>query len=253
MPWKESNMRKRNTWMVELGLGMVLAGCGAAAPGTTASGQGGSGGDTPDGGTVVSAGTAYFPLRLGIAWTYRVTDTSGASADKMTTVEALEPGDGMNGPLAFRFRNESLAGATVNWQQLSGTAIVRYRQHVLDAAGNDTLEKTYAPSSVVFDESEGHLVAGATWNEMYAETKPNATGQPKTTQELVKWTVEATDDVVTVPAGVFTCIRVRRHHISSANPVDEVTWFAPGTGSVKETGAGPLADQMRELVSATLP
>jgi hypothetical protein len=245
-------MRKRNGWMVELGLGMVLAGCGAAAPGATANGQGGSGGDPPDGGTAISDGTLYFPLSIGNAWTYRVTDATGATADKMTTVEALEPGDGMNGPLAFRIRNEAIASATINWQQLSGTAIVRYRQHVLDAAGNDMLDKTYAPSSVVFDESGSHLVAGATWNETYAETKPSATGQLKTSQEFVKWTVEATDDVVTVPAGVFTCIRVRRHHASSNNPVDEVTWFASGTGSVKETGAGPLSDQSRELVSATL-
>jgi hypothetical protein len=115
------------------------------------------------------------------------------------------------------------------------------------------VEKTFAPSSIDFDASNDHLVPGVTWNEDYLETQTGATAPAQTKQEFVKWTVEATDDVVSVPAGTFTCIRVRRHHASSKNPADEVTWYASGTGKVKETGAGSLADQTRELVSATLP
>jgi hypothetical protein len=246
-------MNKYNWWMAELGLGMVLAGCGVAAPDATGLGQGGSGGGAVDGAVAITDGLAYSPLAIGATWTYRISDPTGATADKSTSIEALEPGDGLNGPAAFRIRNEALDSVNINWEQLSGTAVVRYRQNRLDAAGNVLQEKTYTPSSVVFDESSGHLVAGATWNEAYAEKQAGATIATKTSQESVTWTVEATDDVVTVPAGTFTCIRVRRHQPSSKNTADEVTWYARGTGKVKETGGGTLADQTRELVSATLP
>src|SRR6185369_7898596 len=109
---------------------------------------------------------------------------------------ASEPWDGMNGPLAFRVRNEALDGTNINWEQLSGTTIVRYRQDRLDPAGGVMVEKTYAPSSVVFDASGNHLVTGGTWNETYVETQAGATVRTKTSQESVNWTVEATDDVV---------------------------------------------------------
>jgi hypothetical protein len=250
---KEIKMREKSQKMFALVLGIVFAGCGPAAPGTMATGLGGSGGEPAEGGVTVAEGNAYLPLAIGAAWTYRVSNPAGTTADKMTVVEAMEPAGGTAGPVAFRIRNEALDGTTINWEQLSGMVMVRYRQHTLDTAANLLLDKTYAPSSVVFDESGNRLVAGATWNETYAQTQTPTAGQPKTSQELVKWTVEAIDDVVSVPAGVFTCIRVRRHHSSSMNPADEVTWYAQGTGRVKETGAGSLSDETRELVSVTLP
>jgi hypothetical protein len=165
----------------------------------------------------------------------------------------MEPAGGTNGPASFRVHNEALAGMTLNWEQQSGATIVRYHQRSLDGNGAVIEEKTYAPSSLVFDESPAHLVAGATWNEAYSETKPDSMGTPKTTQELVNWTTEATDESVTVPAGTYTCIRVRRHHETSDNPADEVTWYASGVGRVKQTGGGPDADQTRELLGFTAP
>lgn len=235
-------MPNKNWWTVELVLGVVLAGCGGA--------QGGAGEIMP--GPTITDGPAYFPLAIGDSWTYRISDPTGATADRVTTVEAMEPEDGANGPLAFRIRNEALDGTNINWEQLGENAIVRYRQQALDASDSLLVEKTFAPSSVDFDASADHLMPGVTWNETYLETQAGATAPAQTKQEFVKWTVEATDDVVSVPAGTFTCIRVRRHHASSKNPADEVTWYANGTGKVKETGAGSLADQTRQLVTASL-
>jgi hypothetical protein len=235
-------------------LGAILAGCAPAqAMQAMTTGAGGSGGDPAAGDATVLDGSTYFPLAVGATWTYRITNPAGATADKMTTVEALEPSNGTSGPVAFRTRNEALDGTTINWEQVTGVAVVRYRQHVLDATATAVLDKTYAPSSVVFDESGPHLVPGTIWSETYAQTQVPVGGQPKTSQETVKWTLEAVDDVVTVPAGVFTCLRVRRHHSSSMNPADEVTWYAAGTGRVKETGAGTLSDETKELVTVRLP
>jgi hypothetical protein len=134
-------MPNRNCWSVELVLGVVLAGCGGAQPG---------GGEVPTG-PAITDGPAYFPLAVGDSWTYRISDSTGATADKLTTVDAMEPEDGANGPLAFRIRNEALDGTNINWEQLSGTAIVRYRQQALDAADSLMVEKTFAPSSIDFD------------------------------------------------------------------------------------------------------
>jgi len=239
-------MRNRDWQMLGLAFGTAIAGCGGGTPANGVA-------DVPDGAAAITDGVAYFPLAVGAAWTYRISSPTATTADKMTTVEALEAEDGMNGPMAFRIRNEALDGTNINWEQLSGTAIVRYRQHVVDASDNVLIDKNYAPSSVDFDESEAHLVAAMSWNETYLETQTAAPAAGKTKQEFVMWTVEATDDVVTVPAGTFTCIRVRRHHSSSKNPADEVAWYASGTGKVKETGGGTLADQTRELVSVRLP
>jgi len=253
-------MYKKDLNWLGLVMGVMLAGCAPATAGAAATGQGGGGGADPTSGGTTDAGTteteataaaasAYFPMSVGSTWAYRVTNAAGMTADRMTTVEALEPAGGTVGPVAFRIRNEALGSTTINWEQLSGMVVVRYRQNMLDATAKLLLDKTYTPSSVVFDESAAHLMAGATWNEAYAETQAPVTGQPKTSQESVKWTVEAVDDVVTVPAGTFTCVRVRRHHASSTNPADEVNWYATGTGSVKETGGGPRSDETRELVS----
>jgi len=241
--------------VVGLSLGLIVAGCGGAAAGTA---PGAAGNDTPDGdapeaGPGVTPGGDYYPLAVGATWTYRISNAAGMMADKTTTIEAMEP-SAANGPAAFRIRNAALASGTVNWEQLGdASAVVRYRQQMLDANGALLLEKTYKPGSVVVDQSPSHLMAGATWGETFVETKPGASGVLKASQEFVKWTVEATDDVVSVPAGMFTCIRVRRHHTSSNNPADEVTWYAPGTGRVKETGGGPQSDETRELVSSSLP
>jgi hypothetical protein len=247
-------MYKRDRKWIVLVMTLVLAGCGPTTAGAVATGRGGGGGgEAPDAGTT-DTGTAveqsnYFPMAIGNNWTYRVTNSAGVSADRMTTVEAMEPAGGTAGPLAFRIRNEALATTTINWEQLSGMVVVRYRQSMLDATATLLVDKTYTPSSAVFDEAAAHLVAGVTWNEAYMETQAPATGPPKTSQEFVEWTVEAVDDVVTVPAGTFTCVRVRRHHSSSKNPADEVNWYATGMGSVKESGGGPQSDETRELVS----
>jgi hypothetical protein len=63
----------------------------------------------------------------------------------------------------------------------------------------------------------------------------------------VSWTVESTSDRVTVPAGTFTCLRLRR---SRKHGEPTLSWFAKGVGLVKEQGAGPLGNETLSLVRA---
>jgi hypothetical protein len=57
-------------------------------------------------------------------------------------------------------------------------------------------------------------------------------------------------DQVSVPAGTFTCLRLRRAQ-KHRPPV--ISWYAKGVGLVKQQGAGPLGDQMLALVATHLP
>jgi hypothetical protein len=89
------------------------------------------------------------------------------------------------------------------------------------------------------DETAAHLVVGTTWTETIADTKTRSTGAVVSATVTVKWTVEAINETVTVPAGTFSCLRVHRVETASAIDTtggDNVFWFARGVGKVKETG-----------------
>ena len=80
---------------------------------------------------------------------------------------------------------------------------------------------------------------GTNWTETYVDTKTRSTGAVVPATLKVTWTVEAIDEMVTVPAGTFPCLRV--HRVEPASAVDStggdnVFWFARGVGKVKETG-----------------
>jgi hypothetical protein len=166
-------------------------------------------------------------------------------------IEATEPAPG-SGQAAVRVHSTLLDGGTLSWEQSSGSTVVRFEEKQLDQAGSVTVDKQYAPPILVLDESHAHLAAGASWTEHYDETKaPSAKG--KTSHETTDWTVEAAAESVTVPAGTYSCLRVRRRHVSSKTPSDSTTWYAPGVGKVKETGAGPLNDQTLELAAVQIP
>ena len=48
------------------------------------------------------------------------------------------------------------------------------------------------------------------------------------------WTVEAVDVQISVGAGTFTCLQIRKQ--DAGGGVDKVYWFARGVGKIKETG-----------------
>jgi hypothetical protein len=192
-------------------------------------------------------GTDYLPLRPGAEWTYRVSDGTGRSADKVARVESRDfPGPRSAGAV-FRVRFSLLDGSVLSWERRTRAGVGCLQEETRDATGAVTMEEAYDPPETVVDARPERLVAGAHWNETFTEITPNYRGHPKATLGVVKWTVESTDDRVTVPAGTFACLRVRRarkHHGAST------FWFAKGVGLVKEVGAGPLGDQTLALVRA---
>jgi hypothetical protein len=138
-------------------------------------------------------------------------------------------------------RSKTLNGSTVNWQQDTGTSIIRHREQFLDAAGAITSDHVFSPGKLRLDESPAHTVLHATWTETYTDMAVAAAAV------TVTWTVEAVDEMVTVPAGTFKCLRV--HSVEKGGAAyDSTFWFARNVGKVKESGT-----EERQLVRYSIP
>lgn len=204
---------------------------------------------------VVACGPApstgrLLPLKQGVSWTYKITDSKGVFSDKKTTVEALEDVGGTKaGTRAFRVRTEDTGGATVGWQEDTGTSVVRHREQEFDAANKQLTDAFFTPSKLRLDESEAHLASGATFTTTHTEKSTDLSTMLTTTVDKTEtWTVESLDDTVTVPAGTFHCVRIHRVGAATGSS-DKLYWFAHGVGKVKETGGA----RSEELQSYSIP
>lgn len=205
---------------------------------------------TPDGGGPVvctaPASTRYLPLAVGASWNYRVTPMVGTPETKASTVEAKEDvGGAKAGITAYRVRTAKLDGATVSWQEDRCTSITRHREQTFDLAGVKNVDTIYTPDKIRIDETPAHTAMGASWQVSFTEVTTDAANMTTTVAKTETWTVEAVAESVTVPAGTFTALRLRK---TTSGAADKMYWFVQGVGKVKETG-----DQTEELVSYTLP
>lgn len=188
-----------------------------------------------------------LPWKAGNRWTYRVTD-DGEVSEKVTTVGDPEPVGG-TGPNRDVLANKvvTLKGTsdkTISWQTASGTSIVRYREQSFSAStGELELEEHWDSHKLHIDEAPERVVAGASWLEVYQETKQPTGEQPSTETVRERWTVLADDEPVTVPAGTFRAVVLQKAGSSKA----KTYWYVRGVGKVKETGG-----QSEELVSFEL-
>jgi hypothetical protein len=213
----------------------ALSACGGGEP--AGNPDGGSGVDGPP------LEDRWFPFVEGASWTFRVTPLGAPSEEKTQTVMGLEAVPGKTGVIAYRVRTEKIDGVTTSWQEDLGTRLVRHREQSFDIAGTMTTDEIYEPFKLRLDESAGHTAMGASWMEIYTETING--GAPISRSET--WTVEAVAEAVTVPAGTFDCLRVRRMG-TELGQADKIFWFARGVGKIKEEG-----DQVEELMDHSLP
>ena len=204
---------------------------------------------TPDAGPVVCTpprAQRLLPFAVGASWTFRVTPLVGTPEDKTSTVEALEDvGGAKAGITAFRVRTAKLDGSTVSWQEDRCTSITRHREQTFDLANVRNVDTIYTPDKIRIDETPAHTTMGASWTVSYTEVTTDSANQVTTIAKDESWTVEATAESVTVPAGTFTALRLRK---VTSGTADKQYWFVAGVGKVKETG-----DQTEELVTFTLP
>lgn len=205
--------------------------------------------DDDDGGAEDAAASPglkpLLPWAVGNAWTYRVTDPNDGVSTKVTTIEKEERVGG-TGPhkdeMAFKVvTKKGASDQTISWQVDVGDKVLRYREQSFGAkTGALQLEEHWDPYKLHIDGSAAHRKAGATWVEVYEETKLPVGEAATTTTERDRWTVDSPDEVVTVPAGTFHAIVFQK----SGGDSVKTYWYTPGVGKIKEAGS-----QTEELVS----
>ena len=212
---------------------LALAACGEGEPG----------GGSADAAVIETSGP-LLPFKQGNTWTYKVTG-DGEVSNKVTTIGAAGPVGG-TGPHAAvtAFKVVTTKGATdqtISWQAVEGDRVVRYREQAFHAGtGELEEEEHWDPAKLHVDGSPAHTVAGASWLESYQETKLPVGEAASTETARDRWTVDAIDQLITVPAGTFRAIVFQKAGGSTL----KTYWYVPGVGKVKETGG-----QTEELVS----
>lgn len=205
----------------------------------------------PDGGPVTCttpAAQRYLPLAVGRSWTYDTSRPGEPVVVKTSTVEVLEDvGDRKAGITAYRIRTGKSGGQgdVVSWQEDLCASIVRHREQNFDPGDTLLTEQFFVPGKVRVDETAAHTAMGATWTTAYTEVEVDPILGTKTVSKEETWTVEAAAESVTVPAGTFVALKVRK--VTSGN-ADKLYWFAPGVGKVREEG-----EQLEELTAFVAP
>lgn len=132
---------------------------------------------------------------------------------------------------------------TISAQRLDGTKLIRLSETTYDV---DVLDQRfrYSPSALRVDTEQTTL--GATYSSTHLEEELDAAGTiiPPALNIARTFTVEAVDESVTVPAGTFSCVRLRRDTVGGAS---KTYWFARGVGKVREVGG-----QIEVLAAYTL-
>ncbi|HEX2882509.1 MAG TPA: hypothetical protein VHO25_23475 [Polyangiaceae bacterium] len=243
------------------GSGVSAAGTSSNAGGSAGTANGGNGGtdaggsgngngdagstgapgpiDEGDAGMMAGGEGPYLPWAEGNTWTYLVTDAATAmSSEKVTTVNALEAVGG-TGPHSAQMANHVITtkmdgtDKTESWQAVVGEQVLRYREQAFSAStGMLSSETHWDPPKLRLDESAAHTVADATWTEQYDETVLPVGMAPMTTAEQDQWTVLATDQMVTVPAGTFSTLVLSKF----GGTQTKTYYYARGVGKVKEEG-----------------
>lgn len=215
-----------------------------------ACGGGSSEPDAPPGDGQCPTVGRYFPLETGNSWSYAVTDVgTGDKETKTQTVGPLEDvGGAKAGTMAYRLTTTKVGGMVTSWQEDTGDMVIRHRE--IDAAGAQMTDEIYEPNKVRVDETPPHITAGATWDVTYQEAVTNSQTQMTTTiAKTERWNVVSANEIVTVDAGSFCALKVRRTSMSDAgSKSDKTYWFTRGVGKVKEEGT----DQIELLTTYTV-
>jgi hypothetical protein len=194
----------------------------------------------------------YFPLKPGMAWTFRFRGSTGATGE-LTTVNQPER-------KAFGF-------TTVPQQNLGGDKT--YTEFYADdgmGIRHIAIEESEGLQSRLGDHSyviKLPIKVGTTWHEI--DRAFDGTLYDATTR------IESVDDKITVPAGTFSgCIRIKSTGFASSTKstarapgfdsglrlvadsdvsVEDLYWLAPGVGPIKAThhesrGEGLMAQSM---------
>ncbi len=192
----------------------LVAACGSEPP------------DLPD------AGESLFPVAVGNRWEYRVEDSTGDVTAKVQTITSTRA-DG------FLFQTVRGDRETFSVQRIDAEGRLIRVSEYSTKIGVVVERITFVPYDVRVDVDE--IEVGAKYTQTYLEDHDPLDGFPDV-EKTQTFTVESIDDPVSVPAGSFRAIRIRR---TTAGGPAKTYWFAKGVGKLKEAGG-----QLEELVSS---
>ncbi len=263
MTTRESQLRARRgapavAAVVALGLGCNQADpdddAGAPRAGTsgeTDSGPAGMAGSDADSG---AAGDDFYPQADGASWTYRHMGGS-RTWDELVEQSATTY---MDEPAVLLVDNPGPSGTHSNTViATQGTRVLRvFREEFMGT----TLQLTavYDPGFLRYDRAWEDQEAGYSEVVAYQRTETDPNGVVTADSERShRFTVESLDDEVIVPAGTFAgCMRIQRSRVRAAgDPVaegdEDLFWFCPGVGKVREEDQ--TTGQTEELVACEVP
>lgn len=226
----------------------LLLGCSG---GNDPSADAGTGGDAASA-MQEACSAGFLPLKTGVKWTYSVRDVTGGGVEmKETTVEELMAVPMVPGQMAYKVRTRkggSLADETVSWQQRTASGqIARYQEQAYKpgvGGGPLTagLSEWWDPYKLRIDETR--LRRGDIWTVTYKEfARDNGVDStPRDRNE--RWEVLAVNDPITVPAGTYKALKLRRVGTDQNATSDKQYWFACGVGKVRESGAGGRFEEL---------
>lgn len=191
---------------------------------------------TPPGPTL-----SLFPLAVGNTWTFRVTEADGTTKTKTQSVVRTATTTLGDGFLLKTLRDDN----DVRSLQVRDAAGKVYRTaEETYVAGTLRERLVFVPGSLRVDTAI--TSAGATYQSTTEERSLDlVTGAVvATVSKTQNFVIEASEESVTVPAGTFRAVRVRRDTVGT---VQKTFWYVFGVGKVKETGG-----QTEELMSYTV-
>lgn len=193
----------------------------------------------------------YEPWHVGAVWTYHVTDPTGMMPAKTakTTMLAWENMPSWAGPHAgkpaYKIHEDQLVGSIDAWESVEGDNDVRYAQIDYDQ-NNALVDQQFEVNwRLKVDESPAHVAANATWTESFNITTITAATGTTTNAKTEGWQVINPAESITVLAGTYTTLHVRRTNSGGTTAKTKDYWFAKDVGKVKETGGS----QDEELMS----
>ena len=180
--------------------------------------------------------TPFIPIAVGNSWTYRVVSGSNVESTKVQTIiEEIV----VDGEAAYVFETvRANDKGTRSIQRLVDNRLIRLSEETL----SDNLVSgrfNFVPPGLRIDGN--FQQTGETYQDTHDKQKVDANGEILETETRAQtFEIESGNELISVPAGEFNAIRVRR---TRSQGTTKTYWFVEGLGKIKELGG-----QSEELV-----
>jgi hypothetical protein len=234
------------------------AGCGGGGATSNAQppptgGAGGSGGSSPDLGeappTPLADADSYFPLGMGSTWTFNII-RNGTPETKQQGIDGTEMLTGDKAAVsAVRLKEDISGDIQLTWFERKGSATVTHRQMENAPDGTLKFDESYTPFDIRLEEAPDRIVVGANYSIDFVIDRTDPQKGNSTKPKTHAFKVVGAGESVTVAAGTFTTLHVRR-----SDPTDgsfREYWYAKGLGKVKEMDSNGDTEELAAFSGLT--